>query len=225
MKKLWSLLVTSFIGIAILCGLGTWQIFRLAEKTKLIATLEARLAAPPIGLAEAITRKENGEDIEYTLVQTVGRSDPTHALAKVSSFEGSPGWEIIVPFTSTDGIFVLLDSGPSSSKQVTTVSADNETFIGTIRLHKKGRGLFDNDNDEDANTWYWWDLPAMQAAARAPQDAKIAQFILQKPDGNHTAKVELSNNHLGYAITWFGLATALATVAGFFALDRMKREG
>lgn len=231
MKRLWPLAIATTIGLIILCGLGTWQIFRLAEKTKLIAQLEARMDAPPIRLDDAVVRQAKGEDVEYMMVKAEGHIDPTHALAKITSFDGKPGWEIIVPFTSDDGIFVLLDSGPAATKQIAITDASAETISGIIRLHKKGRGIFDNDNDEISNTWYWWDLPAMWAAAHAPQNAKIAPFVLQKILSATTsirerpAQVELSNNHLGYAITWFGLAAALLTVSGFFARSLVKKTG
>jgi surfeit locus 1 family protein len=236
MKKLFPLLIASTIGIIILCGLGTWQVFRLAEKTKLVAALDARMQAEPISLAQALERHAKGEDIEYLKVTAEGRSDPAHALRKITSFEGKPGWEIIVPFTSTDGIFILVDAGATPDVQIATASADNETITGVIRVHHKGRGFFDNDNDETGNTWYWWDLPAMQAAAGAPAEARIAPFILQKlpsaenpsPPYAQKPKVELKNNHLGYAITWFGLAAALMAVAGFFTrslvLDRKGQD-
>jgi surfeit locus 1 family protein len=141
---------------------------------------------------------------------------------------------IIIPFTSVDGVFVLIDAGGSQVKAITTAAANNEVISGIIRLHKKGRGFFDNANDEAGNTWYWWDLSAMQAAAHAPTNVKIAPFIVQRLTSDYDidfgmkglpVQVELTNNHLGYAITWFGLASALVVVAGFFALDRMKREG
>jgi surfeit locus 1 family protein len=234
-RKLWPLLLTSAIGIAILCGLGTWQVFRLAEKTKLIAQLEARMNGEPVSLADALDRQAKGEDIEYVKIFARGHLDTAHSLAKISSYDSRPGWEIIAPFTSEDGIFVLADAGASPEKQIAASSAD--TMTGIIRLHKKGRGYFDNDNDISHNEWFWWDIPEMLAAAAPPAEAKIATFIVQKlPDNGDQAapfaqapKVELSNNHLGYAITWFGLATALMAVAGFFArslvLDRGKREG
>jgi surfeit locus 1 family protein len=236
-KRLWPLLLATALGLIILCSLGTWQIIRLAEKTKLIAQLEARMDAPPITLADAVTRQAKGEDIEYMLVKVEGRIDPAHVIAKITSVDGKPGWEIIVPFISEDGIFVLLDSGPSATKQIAEANVFGPQVDGIVRLHKKGRGIFDNDNDEADNTWYWWDLPAMQAAAQAPQDVKIAPFVLQKAKytyglttvvHDHPAQVELSNNHLGYAITWFGLAAALLTVTGFFArslvLDRKEQD-
>jgi surfeit locus 1 family protein len=231
MRKLWPLLIASAIGLIILCSLGTWQVFRLAEKTKLIAALDARMNAEPITLVEALERKTKGEDIEYVKVKTQGRSDDAHALRKITSYDGKPAWEIIAPFVSTDGIFILLDKGVSPDGQLTNASADNEIITGIIRIHNRGRGYFDNENDEAGNTWYWWDLPAMQAAAKSPVDAKIAPFILQvlpstEMPTNPLAqkpKVELSNNHLGYAITWFGLAAALLGVAGFFARSLVKK--
>jgi surfeit locus 1 family protein len=238
MKKLWPLFFATTVGLIILCSLGTWQIFRLAEKTKLISQLEARMDAPTLTLAEAVARHAKGEDIEYFMVNADGHIDPAHTLAKITSFDGKPGWEIIAPFTSSDNFFVMLDLGASSDKSFAKIDALGSTMEGIIRLHKKGRGLFDNDNDEVNNIWFWWDLPAMWAAAQVPQDARMAPFVVQIPEymydpstmvHDQPAQVELSNNHLGYAITWFGLAAALLAVSGFFArslvLDRGKREG
>ncbi len=230
MRRLWPLALTSAIGIAILCSLGTWQIFRLAEKTKLIANLEARMAAAPITLSEALERKAKDEDIEYLKVTSQGRSDWPHALNKITSSDGRPAWEIIVPFTSTDGTFVLVDAGAAPEKMSSREAAP-EDITGVIRLHHKGRGFFDNDNDVVANTWYWWDVPEMLATVGAPADAKVATFIVQKlpsldttlPPIAQKPKVELNNNHLGYAITWFGLAAALLGVSSFFARSLVKK--
>jgi surfeit locus 1 family protein len=232
MKRLWPFFLACLVGLAVLLNLGFWQLHRLEEKTKLIATLEQRLALPPINLFDAVVRNAKGEDLEYMPVATEGRVDPAHALTKLVTFEGKPGWQIIEPFISLDGTFVLIDAGASSTREFTAISSSNEAINGVIRLHHKGRGFFDNDNDIAKNTWYWWDLPAMQAASGAPADTKIAPFIIQKTVSTNSSmapfpqpvKVELNNNHLGYAITWFGLAAALVCVAGFFVLDQRKRE-
>jgi surfeit locus 1 family protein len=231
MKKLWPLLLATAIGLTILCRLGIWQMSQLTKKTALIAVLDSRLHAEPISLANALERQSKGEDVEYLKVTVEGRSDSAHALRKITSFEGKLGWEIIEPFTSTDGIFVLVDAGVMPDVDISAAPAKNETITGVIRLHRKGRGFFDNDNNEADNTWYWWDVPSMQAAAGAPAEAKIAPFILQKlPTAENTSppfalkpKVELNNNHLGYAITWFGLALALLGVSGFFARSLIKK--
>jgi surfeit locus 1 family protein len=243
-RKLWPLLLTSAIGIAILCCLGTWQVFRLAEKTKLIAQLETRMDAPAITLADAMSRQAKGENIEYVTVFARGHADTSRAIPKMTVYEGKPAWEIIEPFISEDGIFVLVDAGASFETKVAGNNTDSIT--GIVRLHNKGRGFFDPMNEPGSDAWYWWDLPEMRDVTAGPypdqgtsvlETSKIAPFVLQRlptlkdvgPPFAQAPKVELSNNHLGYAITWFGLAAALMAVAGFFArslvLDRGKRQG
>ena len=237
MKRLWPLALATTIGLIILCGLGTWQIFRLGEKTKMIDQLEARMAAAPISLDEALKRQAKGEDVEYLRVEFSGSPNWAQSLNKITAADGKPAWEIIVPVISIEGIAALVDAGTAPEKISTETLSQSETINGIIRLHRKGRGVFDNDNDVSTNTWYWWDVPEMLAAANLPADAQVAPFIVQKlpTDGGdtiarpQTPKVELSNNHLGYAITWFGLAVALLAVAAVLGrsmlLDPNKRQG
>jgi surfeit locus 1 family protein len=44
------------------------------------------------------------------------------------------------------------------------------------------------------------------------------------PQGGETV-VDFPNNHLGYAITWFGLAACAAGVFVAFAISRLKNPG
>jgi surfeit locus 1 family protein len=250
MRKLWPLLLTSAIGIAILCGLGTWQVFRLAEKTKLIAQLEARMNGEPMSLVELLSRQAKGENIEYYRVNVAGCFEPSKTVAKLTTVEGQPAWEFIY-LVAYNGLgvtksfvdrqfksFIVVDAGVSMSKQFLHFQTTCEQFTGTVRLHNKGRGYFDNDNDAVENVWYWWNLSEMRRAAGANPIDHVSSFVVQKlPTGQPSyppfpkplePRVELSNNHLGYAITWFGLAAALLTVTGFFArslvLDRKEQD-
>ena len=229
MKRLWPLLIASLIGLIILCGLGTWQIFRLDQKTKLIAALQTRMAAAPITLVEALDRQAKGEDVEYLKVTLNGELDTAHTMRKLTSVDGKPGWELIAPLLTANNIFVLVDAGQISDVALGPGSKAQVQMQGILRNHNKGRGLFDNDNDAGANVWYWWDVSAMQATA--PKSARLAPFIVQRlPNDDPNMpfaplpKVELRNNHLGYAITWFGLAAALLGVTGFFARTLVKKS-
>ena len=172
MRKLWPLLVATTLAFAVLCSLGTWQMFRLAEKNKLIAVLEARLNAEPISLASALDRQAKGENLEYLKVFATGSLNTAKALAKISSYNGNAGWQIIVPLTTDDGIFVLVDAGTAIEKTIAPITQN--TLTGIIRLHKQGRGFFDNDNDAATNTWYWWDIPEMLSVAVDPAATKVA---------------------------------------------------
>ena len=231
--RLWPLLLSSFVGIAILCWLGTWQVQRLAQKTALIAALESRMAQAPITIEQALAKQKAGEDIEYLKVTFTGDAHAGKAMRKITSSEGDPAWEIITPFTTSDGYTLLIDSGAMSQKNNVAlgVSSASDIFItGVLRNHNKGQGFFDGSNDVTNNIWYWWDVPTMLQTADAPKD-KTTTLVVQKlpaesdvvPPFAQAPKVELNNNHLGYAITWFGLAAALASVSAIFAFSLIKK--
>ena len=229
--RLWPILLASAIGIMILLSLGVWQVQRLAWKEGLIAELDSRLKAEPISLQQAMEKKAAGQDLEYVKVKLTGQIDGNN-LRKVASINGEPGWEILLPFKTNEGQLVLVDLGAIAENQSYSAKSEPQSFEAVIRIHNKGAGLFDADNDPEKNIWYWWDLPEMMATAFAKSDGAPVPFILQKlptPNDNNMPmsehpKVELTNNHLGYAITWFGLAAALAGVAGFYVFSLRRKS-
>jgi surfeit locus 1 family protein len=221
-KRNWPIVLACALGIVILCGLGAWQLSRLAEKQELLAALEARAAAPPVNLAEAV----NGDWTEFMPVKARGRFDHAHELRKQATFDGGPGWQIITPLTSDDGVSVLVDRGSAPQNYSAAGIGDGPVEItGIVRIHDRGQGIFDPDNDESGNAWYWWDMPAMQAAAQFPPNAKVSPFILQLLPQAGQARYPVAaapdtgirNNHLQYAITWFALAAVLAVFAVLLA--------
>ena len=86
-------LISAALGIAFLCGLGVWQVKRLAWKTALIAQLEARVSAKPIALADALARLQAGEDVEYLRVEVDAVDESHKVLLKqtVADFEAARG--------------------------------------------------------------------------------------------------------------------------------------
>lgn len=220
-RRIGPVLLASAVGIAILCGLGTWQLRRLAWKEGLIAELEARMAAAPVPLSQALERMHAGEDVEYLKVSATGTVDTGHVLFKQISYKSGPGWEALAPFRSNDGLNVLVDLGGTADRG--QAAQPMTELTGVLRLHGFGRGIFDSDNDAAGNMWFWWDVPAMEKAAQMPADAPhVVVQALANTSGFDAAepKVELRNNHLGYAITWFGLALALAGVTLAFVLKK-----
>ena len=219
--RLWPVLLATVLGLAILCGLGTWQLKRLAWKNALIATLTDRMEQEPVPLTEALKRLSAHQDIEYLKVYATGELDAAHTLYKQTVFYGQGGWEGLAPYRTTDGAEVLVDLGATDEHGL--VPKPVPELLSIVRMHNQGRGYFDNSNSPESNTWFWWDLPTMQKAAGMKEAA--APIILQAL-GNESGfqasppKVELHNNHLGYAITWFGLALALAGVAMAFVLKK-----
>jgi surfeit locus 1 family protein len=233
--RIWPIIVWASIGIAILCGLGIWQIFRMGEKQAVLAEIAARAKSPPISLAEALKQREQGDDIEFVIVKTIGAFDHVHERHKLSTYEGAPGWEIITPFMSEDGTVTLVDRGvvPDILRDGAKrpEPAGQTEVLAIVRSHQAGQGYFDPENQDDKNVWYWWDVPAMLASIAIPADTKVAPFVLQSLPGTDATKfpralppdINLPNNHMQYIITWFGLAAVLAIIAGLFIAKQVRR--
>jgi surfeit locus 1 family protein len=99
-----------------------------------------------------------------------------------------------------------------------------QEIVGQITEPRPRKGSFTPDNDPTQNLWFWWDQPAMLKAAGIAADADVAPFMVHlSPRPGETGwpraqplTAALRNNHLGYAITWFGLAIALAAITSLF---------
>jgi surfeit locus 1 family protein len=234
--RIWPVVVWASLGIFILCGLGIWQIVRLGEKQALLADIAARSKAAPISLTEAMTRWDKGDDVEFVVVKTRGFFNHAEERQKLAVYDGNPGWEVITPLTSEEGIVALVDRG-AVPENLRDLGKRPETdgavdVIAAIRAHNAAQGYFDPENDAERNLWYWWDVPAMLASVTIPADAKVAPFILQAlPDESgpkfpHAAALEanLRNNHLQYAITWFSFALTLLIIAGLFIRKQVRRS-
>jgi surfeit locus 1 family protein len=224
----WPVIVAAAIGILILCGLGAWQLQRLAWKQAILAEIAAKADAAPVSLDEALKRQEAGQDVEYLKVEAKGRWIAPAVIQMLTTFDGGPGREIIGSFESDGGLFVLADRGAVPDGQQKALPAPTAAAVeGVIRRHENTQSLFDPDNDPP-DTWYWWDVPAMLAAANAPADARVAPFIVQivastdalpRPQPPTQA---VHNNHLQYAITWFALALVLGVMTVLFLRSRNK---
>jgi surfeit locus 1 family protein len=216
--------------LAVLVGLGVWQVKRLHWKQALIAQIETRSKGAPISLAEATAMPEEGRDPSYWRVRVSGRLDHAKERYLFGVSEGRAGWHVITPLKTEDGETVLIDRGfvPDRLKHPSTRAEgqveDLVTVTGIARAPGPP-GLFNPDNEPGANRWFWRDLEAMAQSMFAEEPAKLAPFFLEAekggvpggwPEGGQT-RLDLPNNHLQYAITWFLLAACLLVIYGMYA--------
>jgi surfeit locus 1 family protein len=184
---LWPTLFT-FTGVAMLIGLGTWQIERRAWKDELIRTISVRSTAAPMRpeawlelQCERADRVGLARSCDYTAVRLRGRFDHAnerHVFASLSSQPGrdaGPGYWIFTPFrlaehnawTLVNRGFVPHDRKDAAKRADGQLSGEVE-IVGLIRTGQV-RGWFDGKNDKAGNVWYVRDpfelLEAGQAAA------------------------------------------------------------
>jgi surfeit locus 1 family protein len=240
-----SLLLPALLVFAVLIGLGTWQIERRAWKEALIASLTERLAAPPQALPSAADwpKLDRARD-EYRRVKFTAAFDNARealVFAAASAFRPdvtSPGYWVFTParrvgdaddsIVVVEGI-VIVNRGfvpdarrdPKSRPQGEVSGAVEIT--GVLRW-PDDRHWFTPADDPAHNLWFTRD-PVGIAAAKGLDPKTVAPFYIEQeaptPPGGLPQPgklvVMLPDNHLQYALTWYGLAAVLAAVFGFWA--------
>jgi surfeit locus 1 family protein len=213
-------LITLLIVLTCL-GLGFWQLERLQWKRGLIAEREVAIAAPPVALPRTAA-EARGMQFRRVVAEGVFLHDKEIFVAMPSA--RGAGFDVLTPLREADGHIVFVNRGfvPSQLKDPKSRAAGEiegkVRVAGLLRLppdEKPGRFL--PDNRADINYWFWVDLPAMAAADGLDN---VAPFYIEadatpNPGGwplGKPATVELPNNHLQYAITWFSLAAGMLVV-------------
>lgn len=232
--RIWPVVIATLVGFAILMSLGVWQVKRLAWKEALLAQLAANAAAPAVDLSTAYNMARAGSNVEFVRVSFTGTYKNDAWMKMLSSYQGGQGWTIITPAASADGWAVIVDRGKLPGQRLEHFDQPQgpQAIEGVLRTHPYGQGFFDPANDAKGNMWYWWDVKGMLAASGLAADLKPFPFAVQLLPASTTAefprpeepKADLANNHLGYAITWFGLALTLLGVAAFYIFDLRRRR-
>jgi surfeit locus 1 family protein len=224
-RRVWPVLLAAAIAFAMLMALGVWQVQRLAWKQGLIAAIDQAMRAEPVPLDEAIAQLLAGKSINFAKVKAKGSFVQSEPLRLLSSSEEGPSWTLVQGFQQPNGTAVLVNRGKvGQDRQLPPAPLDSVEIVGHVHLHDQGKGFFDVENNREQNQWYWWDVAAMSKAVWATQSNPNLIVIDPLPDTPGTEglvvdppKANLRNNHLGYAITWFGLAAVLVVMTGLFA--------
>lgn len=234
----WGIIIATIIALIILLSLGTWQLQRLMWKEALIASTQERIHEAPVPLSEMEKIYKTEGTVEYRPVTVSGifmHPGERHFLA---THGGASGFYIYTPLMLEDGRFVMINRGfvPYDKKDPDTRIAGQldgpVTVSGLARdpLAQKPSSLIP-DNDIEKNVFYWKDWAAMIESSNVPALNQAVPFFIDAdskpnpgglPIGGVTI-IDFPNNHLQYAMTWYGLALALMGVVGTW-LWRYRRQ-
>ncbi len=214
----------TIVGLAILISLGIWQLQRKAWKEALIATLEVQLKAPPVPLPPASEWTAlNRDNSEFRRVafqaDSSGPAKSAYLYTGASALRADvkqAGYFVFSPARLPEGQTVVVNRGyvPAANK-IEAGPATGE-IVGYLRW-PEAPGWFVTEHDASGETWFVRDPVAM---ARERGWGSVAPFYIDQeapvPAGGFPKPgpltVKLKNDHLGYAITWFGLAASLLAV-------------
>ncbi|MEY3393530.1 MAG: hypothetical protein RL498_465 [Pseudomonadota bacterium] len=215
MFKIKSLDILFIFFIFIVLSLGTWQVFRLNSKSQLISDLENNLKRNSVDFNVNI-------DKEYTKV-LLKKKNLKSKIFLYQLNKGEIGFKVIVPYEVNSSLLVLVDKGWIRKDKINSIknSLLNDDIIEGYTKKIREKKLFTPKNNIKEDFLYSVEIDNLKKSLNKNiyplliiQTSKTKKDII--PNDYH---VGLSNNHLQYAITWYGLA--LFTII-FFLYYRRK---
>jgi surfeit locus 1 family protein len=232
----------ALVALAAFIGLGTWQLQRKAWKEALNASLEQRLSAPPVDLPprERWPQLDPAEDefrhVKFSAAFVPGAEALVYTTGSALRGDVSgPGYWVLAPARlATGGLLVVNRGFVPEGRQDPASRAGGEItaiveMVGALRW-PEARGIFSPNDQPARNLWFVRD-PVGIASTKGWGD--VAPFYVelespQPPGGLPRAgplKASLRNEHLQYAITWYGLAVVVVVMFAFWLRARRQAPG
>lgn len=245
-RGIFGLAVIALIMVSVLASLGVWQLRRKEEKRTLIGALNVRLAGASVALpSPAGWSALTPEHDEFLRVRFSATFEPKPDVMVYSSGSAvrddisGPGTWAFMPARLADGRTVVINAGfvqntmqdrAQQDRTVTRlVTGTPVELTGYIRFPERS-GWFTPQPDTTKRLWFSRDHLAMAQALGWSRDGEVAPFYIDlespvpasgvpKPG---PLQVRLKDDHLQYAITWFGLALVVAIAFGFWVRGRRR---
>ncbi len=232
--------------LALLLGLGFWQLQRRVEKHALIAALTERLAAPPGALPpveqwSALTPAGDEFRRVSFLATFESRLDAMvySSGSAVRTDISGPGTWAFMPARLPGGETVVVNAGfvqntmqdrAQQDRAVTRlITGAPVTLTGYLRFPESA-GILTPQENVTKRLWFIRDQMAMARKLGWDEGGRVAPFYVDleapvpasgipKPG---PLEVHLKDDHLQYAITWFGLAGAVMIAFGVWLFGQRR---
>ena len=217
-KKLFLSLIYSSLALLILVSLGTWQLERLRWKTDILSSMKESLSLPPLKITGQVI--DNIDQYSFRRIQLTGNylyKDNITIYSKV--FNKKVGKHLIVPLETQYGI-ILVNRGfiPSDFNIENNIKSGEISINGIIKFQQK-INYFTPNNNVIKNEWYYININEVSNFLSLPL---LNFYIVEEnnieekyPIGSQY-NINIANDHLQYAITWFSLALALSIFINLF---------
>ncbi len=220
MRRILLPLIFGLIGAAILISLGVWQLRRLEWKETVLAQIEARIVANPV----ALPATPDPDADRFLPVKVSGDILGSTIRVLVSQKSEGAGYRLINAM-DLDGRRILVDRGFVRLQQTPPEPPfENVTVTGNLHWPQE-RDSYTPDNDRAANIWFAREVGVLAQELGTDPVLVIAREtsfddspVTPLPVGSEG----IPNDHLGYAVQWFGLAAVWLAMLGLFMRRLMK---
>lgn len=218
-------LLLTILAFVILLSLGFWQIARLQEKELFLSSMKNNLNNLPINI-----KTLSGNKL-YAKIRANGyflESKNLHLYGRRSMSTEKDGYYLVTPFQTDDNKIILVVLGwfaGRHKKNIDNIINNSMEITGVILPGEKTK-LFVLDNDVKNNVWFTLDL----TQASDVLGLKLEDFYLVMEGNNNRSDIlkslsienllNVRNDHLEYAITWFALAISLAVIFVIYHLSK-----
>lgn len=226
-----ALTICTLLGLIILIGLGTWQARKVGPKTELMARIEAGLSAKPMALPVHLDDPSQLDYHRVTFTGEVLERAPVKLFA--TNHAGKSGYHLYLPVEKQHGMAVMVNFGwvPFHQDPLPELPVGEVVTITGVLRTSGTPGMMTPANDPAGGVWYTADVHEMARHwglrtkeyyhFRVFSDHRGADGTL--PQGGQV-RVDIPNNHLQYALTWFGLAMTLVGVYIAFGFKRGRED-
>ena len=211
-------------GLAVLLALGVWQVRRLDWKEGVLAEIEARIAAAPV----PVPARPDPEADRYLPVTATGEITGEEVHVLVSTRDVGAAFRILSLFVTDDGRRLILDRGivPDEAKDAPRPPV-RATISGNL-LWPDEVDAFTPDADLAGNLWFARDAEALAREFGAEPFLIVLRETSETDPPVTPLPVDtgsIPNDHLEYAVTWFGLAAVWAGMTGFWIVRIARGRG
>ena len=215
--------IFSIVVFTVLFSFGTWQVKRLFWKEALIERYITQSQSNPIKNPSILDYSNINEFKSVELSGSFLHKDEVYITGK--TYEGNAGFHVITPFNLSNNKIILINRGWVSEgyrnpkKRKFSLVEGQIVLKGIVRFPQK-KGYFVPENDGNNGFWFtikpneiinFLNLTSNQVINNYYIDALRQGEKLTLPIGV-TGKPKLRNQHLSYAVTWYGLALSLLFV-------------
>ena len=206
MKKLFLFKVFVFFFITLFCSLGTWQLYRLQWKQDLINQIRDGLNSTSIQYSQNINKN-------YQRVTLVGKYNFKNQIYLYNLNEkGQPGFDVITPFETSNKENVLINRGwiKKEFKNNPGINFPSTNIKGLLKQSAR-KNIFTPNNDLKENIWFSINFNEIQKFT----GKEFNKFIVYLEDESvkipqpKKITIDLPNNHLKYAITWYSISISI----------------